>query len=128
MTPPLTGLRYCFARSRRYAAAQLTKCNFSTSSYCLFTTHNFHVQCLNIYKTAVVQKRRVETSELVGHKGSNVLFPEPRVHAFVYEPSTGQATKLPVDFKRYLDDLRPLYDLYTPAEPEVVHPITLIDG
>jgi hypothetical protein len=86
------------------------------------------LKCLNIYKTAVVQKRRVETYEMVGQEGSNLLFTEPRVHAFVYEPSTGQITKLPVDFKQYLDDLRPLYDLYTPAEPEVVHPITLNDG
>jgi hypothetical protein len=86
------------------------------------------LQCLNIYKTAVVQRRRVETYSAVGAEGSNLTFTEPRVHAFVYDPTSGEITKLPVDFKQYLDDLRPLYDLYQPAEPEVVHKIQLSDG
>jgi hypothetical protein len=39
-------------------------------------------------------------------------FAEPRIHAMVYEPTAGQLTKLPVDFKEYLSELRSVYDLY----------------
>ena len=34
------------------------------------------------------------------------------VHAMVYEPSTGEAKILPVDFGSYLVELRSVYDLY----------------
>lgn len=69
-------------------------------------------QCLNIFKTAVVQKRRVETHKMIGQPGSRITFAEPRVHALVYEPTTGEAIKLPVDFITYMKDLRNVYDLY----------------
>ena len=69
-------------------------------------------QCLNIFKTAVVQRRRVQTYIDSKDENSYVKFSEPRVHAFVYEPTTGQATKLKVDFQSYLKDLRQVYDLY----------------
>jgi len=69
-------------------------------------------QCLNIFKTAVVQRRRVQTHLESKDGNSNIKFSEPRVHAFVYEPTTGQATKLKVDFQSYLKDLRQVYDLY----------------
>jgi hypothetical protein len=44
----------------------------------------------------------VETYKQIGVEGSRVTFAEPRVHAFVYEPTTGEAKKLPVDFYAYL--------------------------
>lgn len=69
-------------------------------------------QCLNIFKTAVVQRRRVETHLESKKPGSTIKFSEPVVHAFVYEPTTGQATKLRVDFKRYMEELREVYGLY----------------
>ena len=34
------------------------------------------------------------------------------VHALVYEPTTGEAKLLPVDFGSYLRELRSVYDLY----------------
>lgn len=43
---------------------------------------------------------------------SGKKFSEPRIHAFVYEPTTGEALKLPVNFKTYLHELRSIYDLY----------------
>jgi len=70
-------------------------------------------QCLNIYKTAVVQKSRAETYSSIGTEGTKHTFAEPRVHAIVYEPKSGIATKLTVNFKEYIDDLRGVYDLYT---------------
>jgi hypothetical protein len=36
----------------------------------------------------------------------------------VYEPTTGIATKLPVDFKEYLKELRSVYDLYSLDQSE----------
>lgn len=84
-------------------------------------------QCLNIFKTAVVQKRRIETHQLMQKTRADeeaglevpapVHFHEPRVHAFVYEPTSGVLTKLDVDFREYLRDLRSVYDLYR-LEPE----------
>ena len=63
----------------------------------------------------MVQRRRVETHTLATDgSDSDIKFTEPRVHAFVYEPATGQAQSLRVDFSAYLKDLRPLYDLYQP--------------
>jgi hypothetical protein len=44
---------------------------------------------------------------------ANVKFSEPRVHGFVYEPSTGEAKKLEIDFLEYIRDLRKVYDLYS---------------
>lgn len=32
----------------------------------------------------------------------------------VYEPTTGELTRLPVDFKEIMKDLREVYDLYLP--------------
>jgi carbonic anhydrase len=40
-------------------------------------------QCLNIFKTAVVQRRRIETFTESQKPGSKVKFSEPVVHAFV---------------------------------------------
>jgi carbonic anhydrase len=70
-------------------------------------------QCLNVFKTATVQRRRVQTHGLVGKTGSPFTFTEPRVHAIVYEPTTGIVTKLPVDFSQYMKELRSVYDLYS---------------
>jgi carbonic anhydrase len=69
-------------------------------------------QTLNIFKTAVVQRRRVETFQQSKLPGSKITFAEPVVHAFVYEPITGQATKLRVNFKQYLTELKEVYGLY----------------
>lgn len=73
-------------------------------------------QCLNIFKTAVVQRKRVETYVNSQTPGSVYQFSEPMVHAFVYEPTTGEATKLKVDFKQYLEDLKEVYGLYQVPE------------
>jgi carbonic anhydrase len=81
---------------------------------------NVEEQCINVFKTAVVQKRRVET-HLQAKTGADphVTFSEPQVHAMVYEPTTGEATVLDVDFKKYIDDLHDVYDLYTVPQAEL---------
>lgn len=64
-------------------------------------------QCINLYKTGVVQRRRVETFK------EGVPYTTPRIHACVFDPKTGKLEKLEVDFLQYNDDLRGIYDLYT---------------
>lgn len=68
-------------------------------------------QCLNIFKTAVVQRRRLDTHTMKG-TNPNVKFAEPRVHAFVYEPGEGNLKRLNVDFKEYISSLQNIYDIY----------------
>lgn len=66
-------------------------------------------QCLNVFKTSVVQRRRVETFK----NASTVTdFTEPRVHAFVYEPTTGEAHRIKIDLIEHIRDLREVYDVY----------------
>ena len=58
---------------------------------------NVAEQCLNLYKTGVVQKRRLET-----HKDPDIPFAYPRIHGLVFDPSNGRIIKLPVDYKNEL--------------------------
>lgn len=67
-------------------------------------------QCLNLFKTGVVQRRRVQTFK----EGNE--YTTPRIHACVFDPKTGDLTKLPVNFWDYMEDLREIYDLYSANE------------
>ena len=69
-------------------------------------------QCLNIFKTGAVQRRRVETKKEIFEGGDECAFTEPRVHAMVYEPTTGELSSIDVDFNKYLTELKDVYDLY----------------
>jgi hypothetical protein len=51
---------------------------------------------------------------LILKNNSTLLFYS--VHALVYEPTTGEAKMLPVDFGSYLRELRSVYDLYRVEE------------
>ncbi len=69
-------------------------------------------QCLNIFKTAAVQRQRV-ASHLESQKpGSKIKFAAPAVHAFVYDPDTGGLKKLAVDFKTYMRQYSDVFNLY----------------
>ena len=69
-------------------------------------------QCVNIMKTAPVQLARVETRKMKGVEGSGITFKQPRVHGMVYEPRTGEAKFLDIDFKETMNDLKGIYDLH----------------
>ena len=88
-------------------------------------------QSLNIFKTAVVQRRRVFTFQESKKPGSRFSFSEPVVHAFVYEPTTGEATKLRVDFKKYMAELATVYGLYrvqkTDSQPSASLLASIVD-
>uniref|UniRef100_A0A7S4U6Z7 Carbonic anhydrase n=2 Tax=Guillardia theta TaxID=55529 RepID=A0A7S4U6Z7_GUITH len=63
-------------------------------------------QCLNVYKTASVQKRRWETLQ----KDGKIL---PQIHGLVYDVANGELKKLPIDFSQSdMQKLQNCFDLY----------------
>jgi len=62
-------------------------------------------QCVNLYKTGVVQRRRLETK----NEGP---YPVPQIHGVVYDPKEGILRRVDVDFAAMTDDLDGIYDLY----------------
>ena len=66
-------------------------------------------QCINLFKTGVIQRKRVET-----FKDEEIEVTLPRIHAVVFDPETGVLNKLNVDFKQYINELHDIYDLYKP--------------
>lgn len=64
-------------------------------------------QCLNLYKTAVVQRQRLKT-----HLDPAAPFAYPRIHAVAFDPADGLMQKLKIDFKSTIDNYKHVYDLY----------------
>lgn len=75
---------------------------------------NVKEQCINLFKTGVIQRQRVQTFK------EGQPYRTPRIHACVYDPKSGDLKRLDVDFKEYTDDLSGIYDLYTMDEREKV--------
>lgn len=63
-------------------------------------------QCVNLYKTGVIQAKRIESYQ----EGAPAAI--PRVHPIVFDPKTGAIRKLQVDFDKYMSELDAIYDLY----------------
>jgi carbonic anhydrase len=74
---------------------------------------NVSEQCLNLYKTSVVQRRRLET-----FNDEKVTQTTPRIHGLVFDPATGILSKIPIDFRRKISELKDTYDLFDAAEYE----------
>ena len=70
-----------------------------------FVDLNVIEQCLNVFKTGVVQKRRKEAFLA----GEEIL---PRVHAMVFDPNTGDLNRIPVDFTKYAENLADVYGMH----------------
>ena len=68
---------------------------------------NVAEQCINIYKTSVVQKARHET-----HADPTLPVAYPRVHGLVFDPATGILCKVPIDYKRTAKELSDMYYLF----------------
>lgn len=64
-------------------------------------------QCLNLYKTGVVQRKRLDT-----YQDDAAPFAYPRIHGFVFDPAEGILRKQQIDFRRHIRNLRDIYDLY----------------
>eukprot|EP00747_Dinoflagellata_sp_TGD_P179544 gnl/TRDRNA2_/TRDRNA2_30516_c0_seq1.p2 gnl/TRDRNA2_/TRDRNA2_30516_c0~~gnl/TRDRNA2_/TRDRNA2_30516_c0_seq1.p2 ORF type:complete len:292 (+),score=47.54 gnl/TRDRNA2_/TRDRNA2_30516_c0_seq1:57-932(+) len=69
-------------------------------------------QAMNLYKTRAVQMRRVETYQEVSKYG----FVQPRIHPVVYDPANGKLTKLDVEMHSFMEDVKPIYNLYASKE------------
>jgi len=65
-------------------------------------------QCLNLFKTGDVQRRRCYTAQRPD------LYPcaYPRIHGMVFSPYDGILRKLEVDFKHYLRKFKNVYNMY----------------
>ena len=70
--------------------------------------------CINLFKTGIVQKRRVATY----CDGED--FVQPRIHPVVYDPGEGKLRALQVDFKTALEDYASIYTLYEPPDECVI--------
>ena len=68
---------------------------------------NVKEQCINLFKTSVVQRSRIESFE------SGNASPLPRIHACVFDPKTGALKKLDFDFKKEIQDLHGIYALFS---------------
>jgi carbonic anhydrase len=69
-------------------------------------------QCINLFKTGVVQRRRVATYK------EGQPYTTPRIHACVFDPTTGSLKRLDYDFYQCIDELRDIYDLYSIDDEE----------
>eukprot|EP01038_Epipyxis_sp_PR26KG_P007501 gene7501-10219_t len=70
-------------------------------------------QCLNVYKTGVVQRSRLKSKDSTGeNKTSKTVFGIPRIHGMVFNPADGFLRRLNVDFKRRIGSLDHIYGLY----------------
>jgi carbonic anhydrase len=68
-------------------------------------------QCLNIYKTGVVQRKRMKTfNEAQEGVGDNHAY--PRIHGMVFDPGDGLLKKLPVSFRQEIQGKEHIYNLY----------------
>jgi carbonic anhydrase len=70
-------------------------------------------QCLNLYKTSVVQLSRLET-----HTDPHSTRAYPRIHGLVFDPATGILKKIPIDFRAEIAELSDTYDLFDLQEFE----------
>jgi carbonic anhydrase len=88
---------------------------------------NVSEQCLNLYKTSVVQRRRLET-----YNDERELQTVPRIHGLVFDPATGILSKIPIDFRREISELKDTYDLFDSADFEAssysLKPRTKVDA
>ncbi len=73
-------------------------------------------QCINIFKTGVVQRRRLETHHAKLTDTSVMPYTQPRIHAMVYSPADGILKELPVNFPEIIQDLKGIYDLFDTGE------------
>mmetsp|Transcript_33101 Transcript_33101/g.72925 ORF Transcript_33101/g.72925 Transcript_33101/m.72925 type:complete len:292 (+) Transcript_33101:123-998(+) len=79
-------------------------------------------QCLNLYKTGVVQRARQQARQNLREKSigtggagkGEVLEKEvfPRIHGLVFNPAEGLLKKLPVNFHKRVGSLDHIYGLY----------------
>ena len=80
-------------------------------------------QCLNLYKTGVVQRKRIQSRKLLleqqaknpvsGFNIEDEVY--PRIYGMVFNPAEGQLKKLTVNFAQRVGSLDHIYGLYNDA-------------
>lgn len=65
-------------------------------------------QCLNLFKTGDVQRRRCYTAQ----RPDQYACAYPRIHGMVFSPYDGILRKLPIDFKYYMGKWKKVYQMY----------------
>jgi carbonic anhydrase len=70
-------------------------------------------QCVNLYKTGIVQKQRSLTAA-----DPECKFAAPVIHACVFDPKNGILKQLDINFDEYLADIRDVYEMYSPPIDE----------
>jgi len=70
-------------------------------------------QCLNLFKTGDVQRRRCYTAQRPGQYKCAY----PRIHAMVFSPNDGILRHLPIDWKDYMNKWRDVYQMYDVSDP-----------
>lgn len=78
-----------------------------TARYRRLIELNVVEQTLNVFKTGVVQRRRIQTAVDPAY-----AFPEPQIHALIFDPSDGRLRQLDVSWNEYFDNLRHVYLLH----------------
>jgi carbonic anhydrase len=77
-------------------------------------------QCLNLYKTGVVQRTRAKHAEAIREEnpGERVDPDEliPRIHGLVFNPGEGILKRLPIDFAKRVGSLDHIYSLIPPKK------------
>jgi len=69
-------------------------------------------QCLSVFKTAVVQRRLVES-----HDSPDYEYTQPRIHALCFDPADGKLRRLDVDFMKEIKGTKgDIYNLYFPEK------------
>ena len=86
--------------------------------HCSLVELNVIEQCLNLYKTGVVQRKRHQTRKellLLQAFPKNTNLEEevyPRIYGMVFNPADGHLKKLTVNFERRVGSLDHIYGLY----------------
>jgi carbonic anhydrase len=79
---------------------------------------NVMEQCINLFKTGAVQKKRIQTYK---EKSEEHPYTTPRIHACVFDPKTGVLNHLKdVNMQHYIEEFRNIYDLYTVEDGDVL--------
>ena len=89
----------------------LEACNTQNEHHRKLVELNVIEQCLNLYKTGIVQRQRLKTYNSRWHK-----FAMPRVHGLVFDPAVGLLNKLDVP-QAAVQEHQDIYDLF--ASPKV---------
>jgi len=105
---PLESWLACIRDVYRYHQEELEAIINEEERHKRFVELNVVEQCLNLFKTSDVQRRRAHT----GSRPDKFDCAFPRVHAMVFEPSDGILRRLPIDWKEYIKKYRNVYQLY----------------